>query len=369
MARIRTIKPDFWEDEAVAALSPLARLLFIGSWNLADDEGLLRWTPDYLNASLFMYDGLSPARVKKLMDEIEALGKVFVYSAGKTRQTLGYVVNFRKHQRINRPQPSRLPPPPLQNPLTCEMYARRDNWTCHICKGPINAKKVPRYDGYDNDRIDWIRENLGDDKFNFSPDHLIPRSKGGSDYPSNIGASHVSCNKGRGNRPLPGSLPDSLNEEVNDALPDSPPEGKGMEGEREVEVEVEHRSSSSLNGVGECPAEEEDRGPGPETLTAQHIAERRWRKLSDERRPPEGYRRDRWFETTTANLLTEEAGGALICEHLAAGTPVEAVVDLFEPPERPVAMEPRPTREQVPSPFDEVWDEAEQAWKTVRVGA
>ena len=30
MARIRTIKPDFWTDEKVVELSAFARLLFIG---------------------------------------------------------------------------------------------------------------------------------------------------------------------------------------------------------------------------------------------------------------------------------------------------------------------------------------------------
>jgi hypothetical protein len=229
MARIRTVKPDFWEDETVAALSPMARLLFIGSWNLADDEGILRWTPDYINASLFMYDNLSAAKVRKLMDEVVATERVFEYSAGKARQTLGYVVNFRKHQRINRPQPSRLPPPSLQNPATLMMYARRDDWTCHLCKGPINPKLAPKYDGYDNGMHDFVLKEHGDWHFNMSPDHLVPRSKGGSDYPSNIGASHVSCNKGRGARPIPEGVPDSLNDDVNDSPPEGNGGGKGME--------------------------------------------------------------------------------------------------------------------------------------------
>lgn len=41
MPRIRTVKPEVWTDSKVVALSPLARLLFIGSWNFADDYGCL----------------------------------------------------------------------------------------------------------------------------------------------------------------------------------------------------------------------------------------------------------------------------------------------------------------------------------------
>lgn len=40
MARIRTIKPEFWTAEQVMELSRDARLLFIGMWNFCDDAGV-----------------------------------------------------------------------------------------------------------------------------------------------------------------------------------------------------------------------------------------------------------------------------------------------------------------------------------------
>jgi hypothetical protein len=39
MARIRTIKPEFWDSPSVAQVSPWSRLLFIAMWNWADDHG------------------------------------------------------------------------------------------------------------------------------------------------------------------------------------------------------------------------------------------------------------------------------------------------------------------------------------------
>ena len=39
MARIRTIKPEFWDSPSTAKASPWARLLFIALWNWADDHG------------------------------------------------------------------------------------------------------------------------------------------------------------------------------------------------------------------------------------------------------------------------------------------------------------------------------------------
>ncbi|MEQ1573073.1 MAG: hypothetical protein ABL993_02395, partial [Vicinamibacterales bacterium] len=114
MARIRTVKPEFWEDEVVGMLSMGARLLFIATWNLADDHGLLRWTPEYLKASVFMYDhDVTSKVVAGFMAELEAQGLVASYVGGKSSQRLACITKFLRHQRINRPQPSRLPPPPV----------------------------------------------------------------------------------------------------------------------------------------------------------------------------------------------------------------------------------------------------------------
>jgi hypothetical protein len=58
MARIRTIKPDFWTDEALADCSPTARLLFIATWSFADDHGNLERSARQLKAQAFPYDNI-----------------------------------------------------------------------------------------------------------------------------------------------------------------------------------------------------------------------------------------------------------------------------------------------------------------------
>lgn len=219
MARIRTIKPEFWDDDIIGALSRDARLLFIASWNLADDEGLVRWTGDYLKAAAFMYDDdVSANDVSAWMNELEYRELVFAYSSGKARQRIGFIVNFRKHQRIDKPQPGRLPPPPWNTNEAALMYARRDNFTCHLCGDLVNADYAEKPPGsvYDPATPDDMRGR------NPSPDHLVPRSKGGSDYPTNIRTAHLSCNKGRRDRPL--VTPDST---VNDAFAERSANGRG----------------------------------------------------------------------------------------------------------------------------------------------
>ena len=59
MARIRTIKPEFFLNEQVASLPFEWRLLFVGLWTQADREGRLEDRPQRLKASLFPYDDLS----------------------------------------------------------------------------------------------------------------------------------------------------------------------------------------------------------------------------------------------------------------------------------------------------------------------
>lgn len=240
MARIRTVKPEFWEDETIGTLSRDARLLFIATFNMADDEGLLRWTVAYIKAQAFLYDeDMGAARVNELMGELVTSGVVYPYRGGKSQQQLGMIVNFHKHQRVNRPQPSKLPPPSLQLAAVRLLYAKRDHYICHLCGYPTN--ETPAL---------VVGPTAGRSDLDPSPDHLVPRSKGGTDHPGNIRNSHVSCNKGRGDRPIEsftmprsvarllgvnGSRTDSVNGSVNDSvsptLIDSRPEGKGKEEE------------------------------------------------------------------------------------------------------------------------------------------
>lgn len=201
MARIRSIKPEFWESEEVALMTRDARLLYIATWNLADDEGLLRWTAPYLKANAFMYDDdVTVDVVGTLMDEIVAAGFVLPYRAGATKAELGWIPSFHRHQKPNRPQPSKLQAPNWRDGRVRTAYLVRDGGCCGICGEEI----LPVRGGFDDD--DAVRPSRG-----LSIDHIEPRSAGGSDYPSNLRAVHKECNSRKGSRD------DSLNDSLNDA--------------------------------------------------------------------------------------------------------------------------------------------------------
>lgn len=197
MARIRSIKPEFWEDEEIALLSRDARLLYIASWNMADDEGLLRWSAPYLKANAFMYDhDVSIADVERLMGELARF--VFAYKGGKAQQTLGWITTFHRHQKPNRPQPSKLPAPAVHDSAVRDAYGQRDGWVCGTCGGEIHRAAV--------------------DEHGLSVERVKPRAKGGTEYPSNVRAVHRSCATSTNSFH---DLTSGSNDSVNDALNDS----------------------------------------------------------------------------------------------------------------------------------------------------
>lgn len=99
MARNRMIKPEFWEDDKIGECSPTARLLFIAMWNFADDEGFLEDRPRWLKAKCFPYDNFE---IEPLVAELVNVGRIEI-QGGIIR-----VRNFKKHQRIDKPYPSKL---------------------------------------------------------------------------------------------------------------------------------------------------------------------------------------------------------------------------------------------------------------------
>ncbi|MGR3905835.1 hypothetical protein Q3A80_02230 [Burkholderia sp. SR8] len=104
MARIRTIKPEFWTDEKVAMLSMAARLLFIGMWNYADDSGNIEHSAMRLKMQIFPCDDIDCA---PLIASLIAHGMLIEYSVSGKKYL--HIRTFDKHQVINRPSKSRLP--------------------------------------------------------------------------------------------------------------------------------------------------------------------------------------------------------------------------------------------------------------------
>jgi hypothetical protein len=106
MARIRTIKPEFWIDERVGECSPTTRLLFIATWNFADDNGNLERSAKQLKAQAMPYDSID---CEDLILELIRLGLLEEYSANGNNYL--HISNFDKHQKIEKKSAARHPLP------------------------------------------------------------------------------------------------------------------------------------------------------------------------------------------------------------------------------------------------------------------
>lgn len=104
MARIRTIKPEFFTSEDIVGLSPLARLLYIAIWCEADREGRLTWKPKTLKMRYLPADDCD---IDALCAEVVAAGLVRLYGNG-----YAVIPRFTAHQHVNpRESASALPDP------------------------------------------------------------------------------------------------------------------------------------------------------------------------------------------------------------------------------------------------------------------
>gem|GEM_PF-1227778 len=100
MAKIRSIKMEFWLDEKIGSLPPEARLLYIGTWSLADDNGVLRGNPAYIRSQLFAYDEeVTAADVRRWIELLTAERMLVPFTHRGEHYLL--VRRFRDHQKID----------------------------------------------------------------------------------------------------------------------------------------------------------------------------------------------------------------------------------------------------------------------------
>lgn len=111
MARIRTIKPDFFRHEELVKAEkesglPL-RLAFAGLWTVSDREGLFKWKPSEIKLDIFPYEEVD---MPKILEALRYYGFIIQYETdGKV---YGFIPTFKDHQVINnREAPSKLPKP------------------------------------------------------------------------------------------------------------------------------------------------------------------------------------------------------------------------------------------------------------------
>ena len=104
--RIRTIKPEYWCHPILSKLPDETRLAAIGLLNIADDEGYLLADPKLIRSQLWPFDECS-TRARRTLAQLAESGYIELRDH-PTHGTIGLIVNFTKHQRVDRATPSKL---------------------------------------------------------------------------------------------------------------------------------------------------------------------------------------------------------------------------------------------------------------------
>lgn len=96
MARIRTIKPEFFTSDDIVSMTPLARLFYVSLWCEADREGRLSWNTRTLKRRYLSADDVD---IDILASELTDAGLIEIYEV--EGRLYAEILSFKNHQVIN----------------------------------------------------------------------------------------------------------------------------------------------------------------------------------------------------------------------------------------------------------------------------
>ena len=121
--RTRYLKPGFYENEYLAALPAVTRLLYAGLWLIADRKGRLLDRPARIKGELFPYDATP---VEKHLSALATAGFIIRYEAEGKK--LIWIPTFLLHQNPHRKEaPSALPCHPQEQSIAATLHLPKDD--------------------------------------------------------------------------------------------------------------------------------------------------------------------------------------------------------------------------------------------------
>lgn len=109
MARIRSIKPEFWTNSTTGRLTGAATKLYLGLHNHADDYGVIRYDEDELRVRILPYERASNI-IEKAVRELEQAGAAdnpsgfgLVVRFTVDHKEYIWLTYFTRHQKVDHP--------------------------------------------------------------------------------------------------------------------------------------------------------------------------------------------------------------------------------------------------------------------------
>ena len=109
MPRIRSIKPEFWQDQKLSRLPALTRLVYICLWSMADDEG--RVEADAETVWHFGFPREDRGEVAKALRVLAESSRIVLYRGANGSECIA-IPRWLSHQKIDKPSRSKIEAPP-----------------------------------------------------------------------------------------------------------------------------------------------------------------------------------------------------------------------------------------------------------------
>lgn len=142
VARFRTLKPETFADEKLNECLIEARFLFVGLWCFCDDMGRRQYFPKRIKMEVFPGDDkITPKLVDSWMHDLDRAGVIRIYSVNG--QTFFWLPHFLRHQRVDKPSHSDIPPHPDDPDPDCQCFSCRVDRE-EINSGHHNRSRLPK---------------------------------------------------------------------------------------------------------------------------------------------------------------------------------------------------------------------------------
>lgn len=184
MARIRSVHPGLFTDDAFVQLSDAAQVFLIGLWTECDDQGAFEWNPVKLRLKL---RGCRDGGVDPLLSELESVDCIKKYT--HNGKAYGAVRNFNKWQRPKKPSHVYLLPDDLREYVG--ILTDEEDRALALRKAKFDEAGGKCF--YCGTEVTYYSKRHN----SMELDHFIPKAKGGSDDPSNLRCACRSCNRSK----------------------------------------------------------------------------------------------------------------------------------------------------------------------------
>ncbi len=127
--RIRTIKPEWLEDELLASAPDHVRMLSVGLILMADDHGRGRASVNFVAGDVWRYDR-SPEVLTKVREGLNWLSRIrFIRLYEVDGQSYFEIRNWQKHQKVQHVGKERVPAPPATSSAESGAYTPSESLT------------------------------------------------------------------------------------------------------------------------------------------------------------------------------------------------------------------------------------------------